>query len=164
MVCVWDLYAKRAVLYGANVCLPSPSAIAILDRAQRCAGRVLLGFRKRSPGPAVLGELGWTRLSKELINERASLLGRLCQSNNRYVSMLIDITMAMEDSWLALTARGIRMWCNGALPSEQRSWDLAVRRCREGINKQEIRLQANLCATHPSLRHYVNAPWSRRQE
>lgn len=74
-VCVWDLYVKKAVLYGAAVCTPPPAAVSLLSNAQRQARRILLRFRRLAPGPAVLSELGWIPLSTELVRERASLLG-----------------------------------------------------------------------------------------
>ena len=42
---------------GAVLELP-PSGLGMLDGIQRC-GRMLLGFCRRSPAPAILSELGW---------------------------------------------------------------------------------------------------------
>jgi hypothetical protein len=79
---VWDLYVKRAVLYGAAVCTPPPAAVSLLNNAQRQAGRIVLGLRRLAPGPAVLSELGWIPISTELVRERASLLGSISRCGN----------------------------------------------------------------------------------
>ena len=94
---LWDLYVRWAVLYGANVCTPPPTATIQIDRALRCAGRVLLGFRRRAPGPAVLGELGWIPLSKELIGERAKGVSCIFLRNKNRCSNLFMATIVWPD-------------------------------------------------------------------
>ena len=41
---VWEIYVRSAALYGGAICDAPTSAIALLDRAQRQAGRMVLGF------------------------------------------------------------------------------------------------------------------------
>jgi hypothetical protein len=139
---------------------PPPTAVSVLDRSQRCAGRVLLGFRRTAPGPAVLAELGWMPLSKHLVAERASLLGRMCQSRNSYISALVEVTAAPPESWVALAARGIGPWCKGANPNSASAWKAVVSNCRVAINMQETAHLAHLCSVHPGLASYRIVPWS----
>eukprot|EP00973_Karenia_brevis_P049208 6825836-Karenia_brevis.AAC.1 len=62
---LWSMYVLRAAVFGAALVGPAPSILEALDRCQRKVGRMLLGFDRQSPSPAVLAELGWKRLSAE---------------------------------------------------------------------------------------------------
>ena len=100
---MWDMYVLRAFLYGANLCLPTPSDKQYIDRTQRQCGRLLLGFCRSSRSPAVLAALGWTRPSESIASERISLLQRTMKSQNVVVRKVADATSHVTRSWVSYT-------------------------------------------------------------
>ena len=136
VVRVWDIYVRQAALYGAAVCVPPATALALLDRAQRQAASRILGFRTSVPGPAVLAEVGWVRLSLDLVFQRASFLGRICKIPNQYVQAVVESTARIHNSWVSSTVLLARTWCEGVTPLEPAAWRKRIR-----FSQRQARLQ-----------------------
>jgi hypothetical protein len=160
VVRVWAIYFRQAALHGAAVSDPPTSAVQILDRAQRQAGRMLLGFRRSVPGPAVLGELGWCTLSMELGYERASFLGRVCGDANQYVKAIISSSSLSTSSWISTTVRLCRPWCGETTPDQASSWKKLVRASRREAFKNEASILAQQCLIHHALASHKTPVWS----
>ena len=137
----------------------APTGQIRLDCVQRRVGRMLMGFARRCPSPAVLCELGWIPWSVLLVGERFGLCGRLLASPCSYIRWVIAASASSHGSWLAEFARSCAPWCGGVQPSSPGEW----RKVRLKWLKDTTRVQAELrwaeCQEHRALCHYKPAMW-----
>ena len=115
---------------------------------------MLLGFSKRSPTPDVLSELGWMRLSTEIIGERWRLLRRLLQSENILVHTALEASMQDTSSWIHSCIDSLRPWCDGDLPNTASAWRKLFFDWSEQMLRDEAEEQTTQCESHPNLAHY----------
>lgn len=72
---------------------------------------------------------------------------------------LLELSAGIPDSWLLITAAGIRPWCGNISPIDTNAWKNALlayskqtlTQCAEGLARQ--------CIHNSALASYVNAPW-----
>lgn len=95
---VWRLYAERGVLFAGAVLELPPSGLGMLDGIQRRCGRMLLGFCRRSPTPAILSELGWMPWSILIFGERFSLCCRVLNSRCAFSQWVADASASISSS------------------------------------------------------------------
>ena len=136
----------------------SNSDIALLDRIQRKAARMLLGFSRRSPTPAVLLELGWSPWSARLPCERLRLYGRLAVRNNNLVQVVLRALQECDSPWLAdVLVHKLRLQ-HSPTPCESVSWSKGIKqllRSHANVAFHELRVS---CKTHHNLAHYPMLP------
>eukprot|EP00439_Symbiodinium_sp_Y106_P028743 s4698_g3.t1 len=71
-------YVLPSMTHGAAFL--DDASVRRLDKHARQLGRRLLNWPSRSPGAAVLGELGWDPFAVQVLRVQASLFGRLCSA------------------------------------------------------------------------------------
>ena len=71
-------YVLPSLTYGAAFL--DDASVRRLDKHARQLGRRLLNWPSRSPGAAVLGELGWDPFAVQVLRVQASLFGHLCSA------------------------------------------------------------------------------------
>ena len=114
----WLLFVERAVMYGGSVVRLAPSGLACLDSTQRRVGRMLMGFSRQSPTPAVLGELGWLPWSCALMGERIGLCQRLVYSPSQYTQWVVRASTKLEGSWLERCVHSCAVWSGDRWPHQ----------------------------------------------
>ena len=159
VVRLWELYVHRAVTFGAVICEPTRTDTQTLDRAQRQAGRRILGFRRSVPGPAILADLGWNTFSTDLTFERAAFLGRVCTIANSYMQAILEASSLQQSSWVALTVLKMQPWCGQATPEDATEWKRIVRSCKRDAQQIESHSLGRQCQLSGALASYSIPRW-----
>ena len=157
---VWTLYVLRAVLYGASVCWLSASDTKTLDRAQRQCGRLLLGFSRQAPGPAVLALLGWTQWSVAIQGERFSLLRRITGSTVKLTTLAIHNANILPDSWYTHAMSTARRWFVNVQPQQRSEWAAAKSAWSKASLNKQIATIINQCNHHPYICSFTQCSWA----
>ena len=161
---LWRLYVERSALYGAALLDLPPSGARTLDRIQRKAGRMVLGFGSRSPTPAVLLELGWCKWSTAIVGEKGRLLQRIVNSDSAYVAAAFRCSADADAGWVSKTAAVIRPWREDGLPTERAQWRAMLRAWQLDFTECEAEQAWQECLAHERLGLYQPGPWIQRRE
>ena len=79
-------------------------------------------FGSRSPTPAVLTELGWTRWSTLYKVEITRVLSRIMLDHNTIIPKLLEKTESAGSSWTAKAVGIIEPWCSTHEPTTEKEW------------------------------------------
>ena len=156
---IWRIYVERSALFGMGFPQLPDSALATLDRIQRVAGRLLLGYASRCPTPVIVAELGWTRWSVALVGERVGLLRRVLTTKSQYCTGILEASSLLDSSWVHMVAAEVRPWCEDGLPQSASGWTKLRRGCIAEARRcdcEEIYVE---CLQHQRLRHYRPVCW-----
>ena len=159
VVSLWTTYVEASALWGSAVHKLRPSDFAALDRMQRVAGRMLLGFAKRSPAAAVCMELGWSLWSSSFRTSRLCLLRRLSNSSNSITQDLLALDVLVEGSWSQIATQDLHLWSGGASPTSDCQWQRVFSASVMELAADDAEELWLACQRHPQLHHYRPEPW-----
>ena len=154
---VWKTYAERGVMFAGAVLELPASGLSRLDGIQRRCGRMLLGFCRRSPTPAVLGELGWMPWSVSFFGERFSLCCRVLNSRCEFSRWLADASASIPGSWVARFAVSCSSWCDARMPSSAGEWKLLRAKWWKDVSRVQGEVLRAACQSHSRLCNYMPA-------
>ena len=156
---LWRMYVQPAAMYAIGTMSFTPCQTETLDIIQREAGRILLDFHSRSPTPAVLAELGWTRWAHLYNIEVVRLLSRNALEDNVIISALLKEAEGASNCWTGMAAKLISPWCNSHEPSTRQEWYALVQAMATDLRSNDMAQIIYDVGEHHNLGMYRPTKW-----